>query len=148
MKYIDKLRDPRWQYKKAMICQRDAWRCRDCGDGSRNLQVHHHRYGRDPWDIDDKFLRTLCEDCHKQRQEFEDAAKLALALMMAQSSASDIETLAHRLSGAAIEPAIAHDWMTDDRWICYGTEYPMHRPFVEMVLGRPVAWAEPGRASA
>jgi len=148
MKYTDKLRDPRWQQKKAMICQRDSWRCRDCGDGTKILHVHHHRYGREPWDIEDKFLRTLCEDCHAERQQFEDAAKLALALIVSQSSLAEVKELADRLSGMAIEPEIGRDWLIAERWISYATEYPAHRAFVEMVLGRSIEWQNAGKASA
>jgi hypothetical protein len=147
MKYADKLRDPRWQQKRLLIMNRDGWKCRDCGDGTQNLQVHHHHYARNPWEVDDYFLSTLCEDCHKQRQEFENAAKIALAIMMRRSSASQIEALASKLSSDARLPH-APDWLLESRWISYATEYPVHRPFVEMVLGREIAWEEPGRASA
>jgi len=64
--YNDKLKDPRWQKRRAEIYQRDGWRCKLCGDNGDTLHVHHKRYisGYNPWDYDDEDLITLCEMCH------------------------------------------------------------------------------------
>lgn len=64
MSYSDKLKDPRWQRKRLEVMERAEWACQLCGDGSRQLQVHHPRYvkGRDPWDYGN--LICLCSKCH------------------------------------------------------------------------------------
>ena len=69
--YAEKLRDPRWQKKRLEIFERDDWKCRNCGDTTSTLHVHHRRYakGRDPWDYDERELVTLCEECHEVEPE-------------------------------------------------------------------------------
>ena len=64
--YSDKLKDPRWQKRRAEICQRDEWKCKLCGDNYETLHVHHKRYikGNEPWEYEDDDLVTLCESCH------------------------------------------------------------------------------------
>src|SRR5688572_1565484 len=65
--YSQKLLDPRWQKKRLEILNRDEWICRDCGEDSKALHVHHRIYipGKQPWEIDDDLLITLCADCHE-----------------------------------------------------------------------------------
>jgi hypothetical protein len=79
MSYQEKLKDPRWQKKRLEILQRDKWTCRFCGEKEKTLHVHHLFYfkDRDPWDIDNGFLLTLCEDCHSVRPLSEEEAGLA-----------------------------------------------------------------------
>jgi len=64
MEYKNKLKDPRWQKKRLKIFERDGWKCKECGHDDLELHVHHEKYGGDPWDIPDKFLKTLCKTCH------------------------------------------------------------------------------------
>lgn len=65
MAYSEKLKDPRWQKKRLEILQRDEFKCQWCGDTKTTLHVHHDIYeGEDPWDTDELYLTTLCEDCH------------------------------------------------------------------------------------
>lgn len=68
MKYIEKLKDPRWQKKRLEILERDNWACQRCGDDQNTLHVHHRIYhkGKDPWDIESEFLVTLCAVCHEE----------------------------------------------------------------------------------
>ena len=68
MKYIDKLKDPRWQRKRLEILQRDDFACHSCGDKNNTLHVHHKIYykGIEPWDYESHILITLCADCHKR----------------------------------------------------------------------------------
>jgi len=74
MTYSQKLRDPRWQKKRLQILERDDWTCQSCQSTTKNLQVHHLIYAkRDPWDYEDQAYQTLCEDCHKERQEIVDS---------------------------------------------------------------------------
>lgn len=70
MNYSEKLKDPRWQKKRLEILERDGWKCMGCGDKEKTLHVHHIFYfpGRDPWDIENGFLITFCEECHNPNQ--------------------------------------------------------------------------------
>lgn len=69
--YWQKLQDPRWQKKRLEILQRDEWMCRDCGDSTTQLQVHHEYYisGRQPWEYPDGAFLTLCSSCHSERRK-------------------------------------------------------------------------------
>ncbi len=70
--YTEKLRDPRWQKKRLEILNRDGWKCMICGDKVGTLHVHHIFYmpgKKEPWDIPDGLLITLCEDCHEDKCE-------------------------------------------------------------------------------
>lgn len=64
MTYAEKLKDPRWQKKRLQILNRDEFKCTLCGDEKTTLHVHHLKYSKEPWEIEDKFLKTLCQDCH------------------------------------------------------------------------------------
>jgi len=66
--YSKKLQNPKWQKKRLEIMRRDKFKCKLCGDEETQLHVHHKEYfnGNDPWDYDNKFLITLCEDCHTE----------------------------------------------------------------------------------
>lgn len=65
-KYIEKLKDPRWQQKRLRIMERDNFTCQCCRDSSTELQIHHLKYlnDNDPWDCPDEYLITYCRDCH------------------------------------------------------------------------------------
>lgn len=65
--YQQKLLDPRWQKKRLEILERDEWACRQCGDESTTLHVHHRYYTRDkePWEYPNEALITLCHTCHE-----------------------------------------------------------------------------------
>jgi len=70
MKYRDKLKDPRWQKKRLGILERDGFACQMCYDTQTTLHVHHKYYNnRDPWDIPDSALVTLCATCHEEEGE-------------------------------------------------------------------------------
>lgn len=68
--YFEKLKDPRWQKKRLEIFERDGWRCKECYSKEKTLHVHHLFYlkGKEPWEIPNGFLVTLCEDCHTAGQ--------------------------------------------------------------------------------
>jgi hypothetical protein len=76
--YAEKLRDPRWQRKRLEIMQRDEFTCTQCGDASTTLNVHHWEYMKDPWDVPNGDLITVCERCHSQ---IEECKKLSKGLM-------------------------------------------------------------------
>src|SRR5690349_359222 len=70
--YSEKLKDPRWQKKRLKILERDEWICKGCFRGDKTLHVHHNEYisGREPWEYEDKYLTTLCEECHSEITTF------------------------------------------------------------------------------
>ena len=64
--YGEKLLDPRWQRMRLKILERDSFTCTYCGDSKSTLHVHHGMYmpGKDPWEVPEYCLLTLCADCH------------------------------------------------------------------------------------
>lgn len=64
MNYNQKLKDPRWQKKRLKILERDNFICQLCKDDKTELHVHHDEYSGEPWEVDDKFLTTVCKHCH------------------------------------------------------------------------------------
>lgn len=64
--YAELLKSEEWKNKRQIIMKRDNFTC-VCGS-KRHLQVHHKRYikGKMPWDIDNKYLITLCRSCHEK----------------------------------------------------------------------------------
>ncbi len=73
--YSQKLRDPRWQRKRLEIMQRDGFKCTCCGDSMTTLNVNHLQYAGQPWEVDDRYLETLCESCHSWRTCFDQWVK-------------------------------------------------------------------------
>jgi 5-methylcytosine-specific restriction endonuclease McrA len=69
-KYLEKLKDPRWEKKRLEILYRDNNICQQCGDSGN--QIHHKEYlmGREPWDYPDEYLITLCHECHQIESSF------------------------------------------------------------------------------
>jgi len=70
--YWELLKHPNWQKKRLLILDRDGFACQNCGDGEKTLHIHHTYYekGLKPWEYPDVSLRTLCEDCHKNAQDW------------------------------------------------------------------------------
>lgn len=66
--YSEKLRDPRWQKKRLDILNRDGFACTYCHDNTKTLHVHHLDYirGAEPWEYENDYLLTLCEECHEE----------------------------------------------------------------------------------
>ncbi|UXO94091.1 HNH endonuclease [Pseudanabaena phage Pan5] len=71
--YKEKLLDPRWQKKRLEIMNRDGFKCVYCGEEKETLNVHHCVYaeGTDPWEYYDRFLVTLCKNCHEKEHSKE-----------------------------------------------------------------------------
>lgn len=71
LQYWQKLQDPRWQRKRLEVLQRDHFTCRQCGDETRRLDVHHEYYvsQRQPWEYPLSAYKTLCSECHKEIKE-------------------------------------------------------------------------------
>lgn len=66
--WYEKLKDPKWQRKRLKVMEEAEFKCENCYDSDKTLNVHHGYYekGLDPWDYDSKTLWCLCEDCHTQ----------------------------------------------------------------------------------
>lgn len=95
--YSKKLLDPRWQKKRLEILQRDEFTCQSCFDTENTLHVHHRRYfpGREPWDIDNKFLVTLCASCHQEETDlWPDVSHDLIAILKESFFASDVKEIA------------------------------------------------------
>lgn len=71
--YSEKLKDPRWQKKRLEILERDDFTCQRCFAKDKTLQIHHWKYAREPWDVENGYLITLCEDCHEDVRELFDS---------------------------------------------------------------------------
>lgn len=63
--YSEKLKDPRWQKKRLEILNRDKWTCQRCFDTESTLHVHHIKYSGEPWEVEERYLLTLCDECHE-----------------------------------------------------------------------------------
>ncbi len=75
MSYQELLKTPKWETKRVSILIRDDYRCRHCGQ-KNGLQVHHRQYHINkfgdklkPWDYADRYLITLCNECHHKGHE-------------------------------------------------------------------------------
>lgn len=96
MEYLEKLKDPRWQQKRLKILERDNWACKNCGEKTETLVVHHLVYfsKKNPWEVHDGFLITLCETCHNPREKEPDEDETAI-----EAINNDIGTLLNTLWG-------------------------------------------------
>ena len=68
MAYADLLKDPRWQKKRLEVMERAGFKCELCGNGERELNIHHKRYraGAKPWEYELPELLCICHDCHQK----------------------------------------------------------------------------------
>jgi 5-methylcytosine-specific restriction endonuclease McrA len=71
--YSEKLKDPRWQKKRLKILSRDRFKWQSCLKKDKSLHVHHINYlsNSEPWEIPNKYLITLCCDCHKTEKSID-----------------------------------------------------------------------------
>jgi hypothetical protein len=95
--YAEKLRDPRWQKRRLEILNRDEFTCRSCGDSESTLHVHHRCYisGKEPWEYEDDYLVTLCEDCHKSEGvQWPELQRLLIDTLKLRIFSSDLITVA------------------------------------------------------
>jgi hypothetical protein len=93
--YSEMLKDPRWQKRRLEILNRDKWSCQICGDDKKTLHVHHRRYlsGREPWDIPDELLVTLCFECHEGEEGMEDSIHDLVAIIKEKFFSHDVDEL-------------------------------------------------------
>ena len=127
-KYADKdyselLKHPFWQRKRLEIMDRDKWACVKCSDIETTLHVHHLQYnnGCAPWEYDNKYLVTLCKDCHaevekikKQKEiEFADVSFQELSIYKSNGWADGTKIMF--ISAKSICSMSIYD--KDDNWI-------------------------------
>jgi hypothetical protein len=96
--YSEKLLDPRWQRKRLEILSRDNFTCQICQSTTKTLHVHHkkYEYGKDPWEVEDIFLITLCKDCHyNETKDFEENLKYLVEILRQNLSSSGLWSLIH-----------------------------------------------------
>ncbi len=110
MTYSEKLKDPRWQKKRLKILERDNWTCVLCEAKDKTLVVHHTFYRGEPWEVDNKCLHTLCEDCHKLEHENRAGAEEDIILILKQNGfmSDDIYTLSAHILIDKIKRATAN----------------------------------------
>lgn len=93
MSYSAKLRDPRWQRKRLQIFERDNFTCCSCHKSDKTLTIHHAVYRKvDPWDYPDYLYQTLCEDCHRIRQELIDKCTEEFRVILKDVPTERLET--------------------------------------------------------
>ena len=103
MTYSEKLRSPRWQKKRLEILSRDNWKCQECGNEETNLQVHHVVYRRvDPWAYPDHLYQTLCDQCHKHRQELTDKVVDAVRIAIKNVPTQRLVAVSSRICAEAM----------------------------------------------
>lgn len=97
--YANKLMDPRWQRKRLQIFERDGFTCLDCGSTKRTLHVHHCLYfpKMEPWEYQDRYLRTLCDDCHEARGKFEKQILLEYKKLMATKTRHGLYEMSQKI---------------------------------------------------
>lgn len=80
-KYIDLLRDPRWQRKRLEALEAGDWKCCHCSTTTKPLNVHHKKYrkGAKPWEYDLSELEVRCDDCHKDIHALQDELSAVVA---------------------------------------------------------------------
>lgn len=84
MTYAEQLKDPRWLKKRKEILERDEYKCRECKNNDIKLHVHHGYYEKDSmaWEYENKYLHTLCENCHKfHHVKFQQLVKLSAEML-------------------------------------------------------------------
>jgi Restriction endonuclease len=75
LKYLSEyavlLSSDNWQIVRKRILKRDNYKCKECGKSNCRLNVHHKIYleGKKPWEVPDRFLVSLCDECHAKAHE-------------------------------------------------------------------------------
>ena len=105
MTYQEKLKDPRWQKRRLEVFNKAMWKCEDCWANDKELQVHHCYYIRSlqPWEHGDDLLICVCPECHKQRQEKEEAVHVAVGRWLRTVPPDNIEEAAWEFCDAVIQ---------------------------------------------
>jgi hypothetical protein len=98
--YSQKLLDPRWQKKRLEILSRDEFECQICCETTKTLHVHHKIYfkGKEPWEITNEYLTTLCRDCHEEEPRRKSEALKELSEWINKYNSNEIESLTYLLN--------------------------------------------------
>ena len=69
---MDEYKHPQWQKKRLEALDAHGFRCQKCMSEKKTLHVHHKRYpkGKKIWECKISDLSVLCEDCHKDVEDF------------------------------------------------------------------------------
>jgi hypothetical protein len=134
--FWERYKHPNWQRKRLEIMERAGFRCQECGDDEKTLNVHHSYYERelDPWEYPDDSLWCLCEECHKQYGE----AKAELNRAVSRLSLSQLKQVIGFANGLEMEEGLADRKYKAD---CYEKLLGMIRVYVTLnhrELGRYV----------
>ena len=64
----EQYKNPKWKEVRERVLRRDKNECQKCGKINSELHVHHLKYEKEKfiWEIDLKFLLTLCKMCHEE----------------------------------------------------------------------------------
>jgi 5-methylcytosine-specific restriction endonuclease McrA len=91
--YQEKLKDPRWQKKRLVILSRDNFTCLFCGSTDKTLHIHHIEYekGKEPWEYNNDWLKTLCCDCHETETIHRDSFDYKIKRVLRKSNLSCME---------------------------------------------------------
>lgn len=103
--YSEKLRDPRWQKMRLEIMCRDNFACCRCSRDDKTLNVHHYYYKPkfNPWDYPDGALVTVCEDCHREMEDFYREMKLLIGVSQWRQSLFYEMLKATRINASAFD---------------------------------------------
>ena len=102
--YSEKLRDPRWQKLRLKVMERDGFKCLACGDDKSPLNVHHLIYLDNPWESPIEALETLCEICHKEREDRQKRALKAIRLFPTKDYLQRGDRMLHAVIGMVLFP--------------------------------------------
>ena len=82
MTYSEQIKHPKWQKKRLEILERDEFRCTNCDSKDDTLHVHHYLYKKDRkiWEYNNKYLTTLCDECHSNWHTINDKIKEILCV--------------------------------------------------------------------
>lgn len=123
-KYIELLKDPRWQKRRLEIMSIDQFTCQICYANHLTLNVHHLIYfpDRNPWEYDDCHLITLCEPCH-QKQKGIDIKRIFADLSINNSTAITIGFLLKKIISERVNnPRVTEQAVWSFIWDLYADD--------------------------
>lgn len=125
--YSEQLRDPRWQRKRLEVLEAAGWTCKQCGEKSKQLQVHHMYYkrGASPWEYPEEALVVLCEDCHDFVASLQEFLAEAIARRCApyQSVGDELSNIIAFIANLPSYPMNYHDGKAAAMHVCSFVEW-------------------------